>query len=277
MIRALTSILGLISLLTFPAHAATSDWVTVLGGAVRLISSGPPENGAYRAGLEFSLDPGWHTYWRFPGEAGIPPQIDLSMSRNVASAEVKYPVPGRYDDGFSTSIVYHDAVVLPIIVKPENPEEGVTLSASVFFGICKDICVPGDAAFELQLAPGARVDKLSKTLIERDLALVPQAAASDVTAVLSISGEVGDKAPILVIAAQVSGAQGNAVDLFAEGPEGSYIGVPVLRAHDGKTAEWSLSTRGLARTDDGSSLTLVLIDGLTAVESRHKLQPGLLK
>lgn len=277
MIRALTSFLGLISLLTLPVHAATSDWVSVLGGAVRLISSGPPENGAYRAGLEFSLDPGWHTYWRFPGEAGIPPQIDLSMSTNVASAEVKYPTPGRYHDGFSTSIVYHDAVVLPIIVKPENPEKGVTLSASIFFGICKDICVPGDAAFEMQLAPDARVDKLSETLIDRDLALVPQVADADNSEVLSISGEAGEKAPLLIITAQVSGVEGNAVDLFAEGPEGSYIGVPVLRTHDGKTAEWSLSTRGLARTDDGSSLTLVLVDGPTAVESLHNVQPGLLK
>lgn len=259
-----------------PVHAATSDWVSVLGGAVRLISSGPLENGTYRAGLEFSLDPGWHTYWRFPGEAGIPPQIDLSKSTNIASADVKYPTPGRYNDGFSTSIVYHDAVVLPIIVKPENPEKGVTLSATIFFGICKDICVPGDAAFEIQLAPDARHDKLSEALIDRDLALVPQETASDGTAVLSISGEAGEKAPVLIITAKVSGIEGNAVDLFAEGPEGSYIGVPVLRVHDGETAEWSLSTRGLAKTGDGSSLTLILIDGPTALESRHNLQPGLL-
>lgn len=269
------SLIGMISIALTPAQAATTDWVAVTGGAVRIISSGPLENGVYRAGLEFSLDPGWHTYWRFPGEAGIPPLLDFSQSENLGKVDVKYPVPGRYSDGFSTSIVYDENIVLPLLVTPAQADKPIEFHTSLFFGLCKEICVPGEAVFKVTLQPDNSADKLSRLLIERDLALVPKQVGSDASRIVSITSLAGDKGQILRIEAEVDPAT-QRPELFAEGPEGSFIGVPVLISRDSHTAVWTLPTNGLARTENGTTLTLVLVDGDTALESRHDLPSSLL-
>lgn len=273
--RRLFLLFAWLCLASLPVKAATTDWVSVTGGAVRLLAAGPMEDGTYRAGLEFSLDPGWHTYWRYPGEAGVPPTFDFSGSQNLATADVRYPAPGRYNDGFSTSIVYDQNVVLPILVTPKDPQAPVRLKASLFFGICKDICVPGDGEFDLALAPMDHEDKVSAMLIDRDLALVPQIAEGPASGIVSITSEPGKNAPVLKITANVD-PDTSEPGLFAEGPEGSYIGVPALQSRNGSTAVWTLSANGLARTDEGSMLTLVLVDGDKAVESRHPLSADLL-
>ncbi|WP_417685440.1 protein-disulfide reductase DsbD domain-containing protein [Roseibium sp.] len=259
---------------TYNASAAVSPWSNVHGGAVRLISSGPGENGLYRIGVEFSMDPGWHTYWRFPGEAGIPPTFDFSGSQNLKSTAILFPVPERYDDGFSQSIVYKDAVVLPVDAAAADPSRPIEISLSLFFGICKDICVPGEAELTLTLAPSAEVDKTAAFLIDRDRALVPGAPVEGGPRVKDIRSEQAGQSHKLVITAEVS--EGGAHDLFAEGPEGSYIALPVLAESSGSRAVWTLSTRGLARSGEGSRLTLVLKDNDTAVEETFELGPALL-
>lgn len=245
-----------------PVHAATTGWSEVHGGAVRLIATGPMEDGRYLAGLEFVLEPGWHTYWRYPGEAGVPPQITLAGSENVRDIEVLYPAPERYSDGFSESIVYHDGIVLPIRIVPEDPGRQVRFSIEVLFGVCKDICVPGDAALSLDLAPDTETDSLAERLIARDLAAVPGAAkggALEITAV-ALSGSNDS----LRIEARVP--VDSTPDLFAAGPAGSYIGLPKLVDRTGEKAVWRLSTNGLASNDSDRTLRLVLTAGDVAVE-----------
>lgn len=256
------------------AQAAVSEWVTVHGGAVRLISAGLQENGSYSAGIEFSLEPGWHTYWRFPGESGIPPMIDFSASRNLGSADVLYPAPSRYNDGFSNSIVYHDAVVLPVAVTPEGTASPVELSLSLQFGVCKDICVPGEAELSLTLSPDGKPDKLAAMLIDRDLDLVPAPAGDTGPRILSIEDQTTDKGHRLLITAEVS--PDAEIDLLAEGPEGSYIALPVLKERSGASATWSLSTNGLARQGSGSLLTVLIKDGERTVEQTLQIDEALL-
>jgi DsbC/DsbD-like thiol-disulfide interchange protein len=245
-----------------------TDWSEVQGGAVRLISSGPLEKDHYLAGLEFLLEPGWHTYWRYPGEAGIPPLVTLVDSENLKDFEILYPTPERYSDGFSESIVYHHGIVLPIRISPEDPNEKVRLSFEIFFGICSDICVPGDADLTLEFNPNAQVDKLAARLISRDLATVPNAASVDGLRVESVALS-GDR---LVIVANVGDA--SSADLFAEGPEGSFIGLPKLINHTDGIATWNLSTKGLATTKTDRKLRLVLSTTEKAVEQLVPIEPS---
>jgi len=234
----------------------------VHGGAVRLIATGPVEDGHYLAGLEFVLEPGWHTYWRYPGDAGIPPQISLSGSENVRNFEVLYPAPERYSDGFSQSIVYHDGIVLPIRIVPEDPARDTRFSVEVLFGVCKDICVPGDAVLTLDLSPASETDQLAARLIARDQAAVPGQAAGGALEILDIS--LSEQKDSLRIEAKVP--DDTTPDLFAAGPEGSYIGLPKLTEHTGGTAVWRLSTNGLTINGDDRVLRLVLTAGDEAVE-----------
>ncbi|MDN3718361.1 protein-disulfide reductase DsbD family protein [Roseibium salinum] len=231
------------------------------------------KNGQYLAGLEFLLEPGWHTYWRYPGDAGIPPQISFEGAENLADAEVLYPAPERYDDGFSESIVYHDGIVLPIRVTPEHAERRVRLSVDVFFGICKEICVPGDAALSLDLDPAAETDGLASRLIERDLAAVPEAGADGDLRISSVT--LSDQRDSLVIEAQVR--DGQSPDLFAAAPEGSYIGLPKFTGQSAGRATWRLSTKGLAASAGDNMLRLVLTAGDKAVEHLQPIGPDWVK
>ncbi|MEM5580934.1 MULTISPECIES: protein-disulfide reductase DsbD domain-containing protein [unclassified Roseibium] len=261
----------LLALVPGRVHAAMTGWTEVHGGAVRLIASGPMQDGQYLTGLEFLLEPGWHTYWRYPGEAGIPPQITTEASSNVKELDVLYPVPERYSDGFSQSIVYHDGIVLPVRVVPEDPERPVSLHVEVFFGICKDICVPGDAALSLDLSPQAATDALAGRLIQRDLERVPSGAAPDDLRISSVSlDEAGD---MLVIEARTGDASDP--DLFAEAPAGSFIALPQPVSRSADKTVWTLSTKGLATNGaDDNTLRLVLTAGGKAIEHLEPIQSG---
>jgi DsbC/DsbD-like thiol-disulfide interchange protein len=262
-----------LAVLAPPAHAAMTGWTEVQGGAVRLIASGPLKDGHYEAGLEFMLEPGWHTYWRYPGEAGIPPLIDTSGSANLKSVEVLFPVPERYDDGFSESIVYHNGIVLPIRIQPETADQPMTLSLDVFFGICNEICVPGDASLTLDLVPDDQTDSLAQTLIARDLDAVPDVGPSEdlqiKTVTLSASGDALD--------IEVQAPEGTSPDLFAAAPEGSYIGLPKPTGQSSQGPVWRLPLKGMKTTETDTDLRLVLSADGRAIEQLFAIDPAWLK
>ncbi len=241
-----------------------SEWVIVQGGAVRLIrASEPTADGLYRAGVEFRLEEGWHTYWRYPGEAGIPTEASFTDSINVGTAELIFPAPQAYFDGFSTSVIYSDNVVLPLLIKRENDRRPSILNAHLTFGICKDICIPGEAEVSLVFPTSTTLeDKVADKLIDDAFAAVP-VAQNDLPSLfpeIEIVGEGKDRK--VNVSARVASDDGSP-ELFIEGPEGSYHGVPKLTGVKDGQAHWSMPYNGLP--DDVSNLelrlTLVTKDG----------------
>jgi DsbC/DsbD-like thiol-disulfide interchange protein len=87
--------LAVYTLLGTPAYAAdASPWVDDLSSSLRLIAgSNKADDGSLRAGIEIKLKPGWHTYWRYPGDSGVPPRFSFHGSDNVAAVKVLYPAP----------------------------------------------------------------------------------------------------------------------------------------------------------------------------------------
>ncbi len=107
------------------------------------------------AGLHFQLAPGWKTYWRAPGDAGIPPSFDWSRSDNVASVQVHWPAPHVFTLNGLTTIGYSGDVVLPIEITPRDPSRPVRLRGGVEIGVCRDICVPASLTFDTTIeGPG---------------------------------------------------------------------------------------------------------------------------
>src|SRR5580693_3798463 len=96
--------------LTSAAHAAeTSEWDGDQRAAMRLVAGAQRGAGAatiHHAGIEIRLAPGWKTYWRYPGDSGVPPRFDFSKSDNVQSLEVLWPAPRRFSDDDGDSIGY---------------------------------------------------------------------------------------------------------------------------------------------------------------------------
>lgn len=114
-----------------------------------------PEGGRVAA-LRIALDPGWKTYWRVPGDVGVPPMLDFSGSGNLAHMEVIWPAPEVFDQDGARTVGYHDSVVLPLEITPADPSKPVRLDADLEIGICHDICVPVQIEVDADLeGPGA--------------------------------------------------------------------------------------------------------------------------
>ncbi len=114
-------------------------------------------DGTRIAALHLSLAPGWKTYWRSPGEAGIPPRFDWAGSTNVAGVVFRWPAPQIFDLNGLRVLGYKGEVILPMEVTPRDPAAPVRLSGTVDIGVCEEICVPVSLTFATDLpADGAR-------------------------------------------------------------------------------------------------------------------------
>src|SRR3974390_3241401 len=91
-------------------------------GAIRLIAGSWRDRASapVRAGIEIRLKPGWHTYWRYPGDAGVPPRFDFSGSRNVGAVTVLWPAPRRMAEQGLSIIGYTGDVILPLVIVPPD-------------------------------------------------------------------------------------------------------------------------------------------------------------
>ena len=122
--------------------------------AFRLIAgTNKPGAAMLRAGIEIKMEPGWHTYWRYPGDSGVPPRFDFSRSENLAAAKVLYPAPHLYSDETGNSLGYKDGVTFPLRVTPRQPGKPVKLRVKLDYAICEKLCVPAQGSAELTLAP----------------------------------------------------------------------------------------------------------------------------
>src|ERR1700677_346079 len=133
----------------FAADAFSTDWALTAKSQARLIAGGGD-----LAGFEIALSPGAITYWRDPGDAGLPPSLDFSGSDNVASVEPEFPAPKRLKKAHGGEGFGHDGgVVIPLRVKPRDPAKPATLKLNADFAVCEKVCLPAKAHLELKLTP----------------------------------------------------------------------------------------------------------------------------
>jgi len=152
--------------LSLPAFAGPPEDVV----RVDILPGWRTETGTHMAGIRFTLAPGWKTYWRAPGDAGIPPHFDWTGSRNVAGAEFHWPVPEVFDQNGMRSIGYSDQIVLPVEFTPGQPGEAMELGGEVEFGVCRDVCIPVRVEFSALLeAASGRDPALVAALVDRPL------------------------------------------------------------------------------------------------------------
>lgn len=150
------------------AQAASGEPLADLppGLASAMIAPGwQTPDGQRIAALKLDLDPGWKTYWRVPGEAGIPPRIDFTGSKNLGHVEIVWPRPEVFDDEAGRTVGYRDEMLLPLRITPADPSQPVELSAHMDIGLCHDICVPATLALHGILAgPGGQDGAIATAL-----------------------------------------------------------------------------------------------------------------
>lgn len=263
-LAALAPIVGVMLLVVPPAGA--SDIVTTPNATVRLLDGGT--DGSVRlSGVEITLEPHWKTYWRVPGDTGVPPEFDFSASTNAANVEVLWPAPHRLKDAEGGEVIgYENAVVFPVKVTPANPAEAVNLTLKLHFAVCHDICLPGEATLERRLEPQSAGPDAAA--IAAAMALVPSEEASASIAVEGVSIEpptASGGEPSLIVDLK-GAALGDPTDILVEGPPTAYFGAP---QDAGATAEGAhrfrlpISVTGDVAALKGAPLTLTILAGET--------------
>ena len=254
------------------ALADDSPWKKDTYSKARLVSAAIEQDGKTErlAGVQIRLSPGWKTYWRNPGDSGVPPTFDWSGSKNLKSAEVLFPAPHRFTDAGGTAIGYADEVVFPVKITPEREGEPVELKLNLAYGLCKTLCIPNEAELTLALAPEGAGDGADKLLLERYLDLVPKPVEKgELPALGAVEEKLGAKRPeILVEALFPEGATGT--DLFAEAPDDIFVPVPKpVGLPEGGKQRFAIgfSTPAEAEALKGKTLTLTLVSDRGARET----------
>ena len=248
--------------------ADASAWNGDARSGVRLIAGqAPADSDAVRAGIELKLSPGWKTYWRYPGDSGVPPRFDFSRSTNVRSVTVGWPAPQRFSDGIGSSIGYRDGVIFPLRIVPQNATRPVTLRLDLQYAICEKVCVPVEAAAEL--SPDSSTSSHDDVLAAAEAkvpVLTPLGSGTEI-AIRRVARDPADKRRVVVDIAAPENAK---VDLFVEGPSPDWalpLPVPVPGAAPG-LRRFTFDLEGLppgARAD-GAKLTLTAVAGTRAIE-----------
>ncbi|MGB7974465.1 MAG: protein-disulfide reductase DsbD domain-containing protein [Roseiarcus sp.] len=205
----------------FAADAFSTDWALAAKSQARLIAGGGD-----LAGFEIALSPGAITYWRDPGDAGLPPTLDFSGSDNVASVEPEFPAPKRIKEADGgEAFGYDSGVVFPLRVKPRDPAKPVTLKLNADFAVCEKVCLPAKAHLELTLpsAPGSP----HASAIDAALATVPRAVEPKHFGALEALG--ADRWRLCS-----AHENGPARDLFVEAPEGWWFKTAPAQTDSGR-------------------------------------------
>lgn len=218
-----------------PALAGAGPWQQVAPDVrLRLISSDrPAADGTLLAGLQVEMPQRTNTYWRVPGETGIPVVIDWSGSTAIAKADIAWPYPERTDASGLVDHVYYGPLVLPVVVHPTGP--GAHLRAELMMGICDEICVPVTATLDLPLgtAPdGGQALRLDQAMAEVPLPWDGARDAFGVSAIDKAAGglRLGPLAPEIdpdTIIADM-GANGPLFGAPQKSPDGQSVLLPLL-------------------------------------------------
>ncbi len=180
-LRSLAAALVLLANLGLAGHSACAQSVHTAHLDLELISEGQAVPGkSLLVGLRQTIAPGWHTYWRNPGDAGEATTLDWTLPKGWSAGPLIWPAPTHVTTGPLMNYVYSDAVVLPTRLKvPADADIGasVTLTAHASLLVCKDVCVPEEANLTLNLRVGpsnrAASDPEARRLLSAALAATP--------------------------------------------------------------------------------------------------------
>jgi DsbC/DsbD-like thiol-disulfide interchange protein len=232
-----------------------SAWQKDRQSSLRLLA-GQREGAAALGGIELRLDAGWHTYWRDPGDSGVPPRFDFSKSDNVDSVSVLFPAPKQFEDGAGgQSLGYQDQVVLPLRIVAKDAGKPLTLRATVNYAVCDKLCVPVEASAELAFTDRGPTDGALQAALDA----VPKPAKVGDANPLTIRAVRRDGIEVVV---DISAPETAEVILLAEGPTSDWaLPVPKQISRGAGLRRFGFKLEGLppGTAADGADLKLTLL------------------
>ena len=265
------------------AQEGASHWVRGDAASVRLVSAETGTSGrdTVHLGLEFMLDPGWKTYWRSPGDAGLPLQLQWVEQKNLSVATFRWPAPTRFTVLGTESFGYADHVIFPIDVQLKRPGNPLAVVLQIEYIVCNKICIPESANLELNLLGGPADLSEFSSVIDSFRARVP---SDGVAAGLGFDGAVliGSKVSPTLVVAFSAVKPFVKPDLFIEGPQGVVFGPPSFSFDSTRgriqvrAQALNINFVGTPKDIAGSEITLTLLDGERAMERVVAPQFGIL-
>jgi suppressor for copper-sensitivity B len=257
---------------TVEASAGASDWTRTRMADIRLVSAaaGTGNANSVPLGLQFKLAEGWKIYWRTPGDAGFPPDLEIKTGGNLAGLDWQWPVPHRFSLFGLESHGYDGEVVFPITARLSKPGKALKIDAVVHALACSDICVPLDAALSFTLPAGPAGPTVYTQLVSRYRSQVPgplEGAGLSVTRVEPVGAPKAHSINVVISADQPLVAP----DVFVEAGPGYAFGKPKIeftadRLNASLTVPASLPKSGNL---DALPVTLTVVDGDRFIEMRQ--------
>ncbi|OYW57189.1 MAG: hypothetical protein B7Y80_12820 [Hyphomicrobium sp. 32-62-53] len=252
------------SMAALPAAAQdiAGEWIDGERHRVRIFAGAVPDAvpGTVTAFVEMAMDRGWKTYWKNPGTAGgIPPEFKFDASKNVAKAEVLYPVPNVMSDKAGDVIGYREWAIFPVRITPADAGAPVDLTVTANYGICEKLCVPAETTLLLTIPPGPL--PAAGADAERAYSAVPRTGAELKPGdPMGLKVErPGDAPGTIRLMARFPGDAGVAA-MFLAVPDGRYLPLPVRGAPEGETIAFDVA---FSNPDDlkalkGATVTVVM-------------------
>lgn len=262
------TIVCFLTLFSMAATASPSVAQSLFGqktdyASVYLHSGRAMADGRRKAALRVELQPGWKTYWRNPGDAGIPPHFDWEGSTNLKAATIAWPTPLVFDTYGSRTIGYEERMILPILLTPENPGEAIQVRLNFTYGLCREICIPAQQDFTMEIAPNAAED--GGYFLDRAAATAPVSAAEGGLSVQECKVEGAGKQRRFIARLSIDQPVLSTPVIIAEGPEGVWFGPIATYAEGGAlTGEGPVETEA-GRWIDRATLRLTVLGAERAI------------
>lgn len=256
------------------ASAAMSDWVKEDEVSVRLVAESPE-----LMGLQFHIADGWKTYWRTPGDGGVPVILDWEGSNNIENITIQWPAPKRFVEyDVIQSFGYKHDIVLPLKVKLQDASNPANVKLHIKYAVCSDLCIYFDHRLALDV-PVAAKDAESENIIMPFLAQVPQQNNAEGLTIENAIIKTQDKenGVIEVRATAENGFQES--DLLIEGGDVFRYTTPKIKLSSDKKSATFLSPFEIKAPDKSPAdqpLTLTLVNygtEIRAVEHQVQLEP----
>ncbi|MCR9237393.1 MAG: protein-disulfide reductase DsbD family protein [Alphaproteobacteria bacterium] len=245
--------------MTLPSQAFEGQWVELPNAKARLLATGDPMSGHILAGLEIELDEDWKTYWRFPGDSGIPPNFDWSGAQNVAGTQLLFPAPQRFTDEYGQSVGYKHRVVFPIEIELEGAGRSTNLELDIVLGICREVCIPVMERFSLKLPPIFVATEAAKTILNAATETVPMKVDEAQQPEIKVTERVGTT-PVVTVSVPTMFL---IKDIFIEGPDTWFLSLPEkLPANDADQLDvWQLPLDGtpIGKEPWGAAMRLTMV------------------
>lgn len=205
------------------------------------------------AALELILEPGWKTYWRSPGDAGLPPQFKWE-GNNIGTVQFHWPAPEVFESAGLRTLGYHDRLVLPFTVIPQNQDKPVKIAAHVLLGVCSNVCIPVDLNLTVP-SP----DNTPDPVIEAALATVPRSGSTKPACEISKNQ---DGAKVTFSAPE----QGTEIAIENSSDAQIWVSTPQLSADGRRVSADFVASDGKPFLPDPSAVVLTVLGPESATE-----------